>query len=140
MMRVMRARIFLRASGPVLVAISAFLPGCGAPAPAERSSLRARLARVGLELLSEDEARLPSEARGRYLPCRVVPGFRPPPLEEHPAGYLIVGVDGHPAPDARAILTALEGWAPGRPLSLTIRRNPYLLAEAEWWEAEVRLR
>jgi len=116
------------------------LAGCGAPMPAERNSLSYRLAKVGLELLSEDQAQLPPAERGRYVPCRVIPGFPRPPLEEHPAGYLIVGVDGQPAPSAQAILTALEAWWPGRQISLKVRRNPYLLAEAEWWEADVRLR
>ena len=129
---VMRASLLL----PLLIII----PGCSAPAPAGPASLSARLARVGLELLSEDEARLPPPERGRYVPCRVIPGFPRPPLPEHPAGYLIVGMNGGPAPDAKAILRVLAEWTPGQPLLLTVRRNPYLQAEAEWWEAEVKLR
>ena len=116
------------------------LPACSAPSPAEKAPLSARLARVGLQLVSEDDAGVPASERGRYLPCRVIPRFPRPPLEDHPAGYLIVGVDGRPAPDSRTILRALENWTPGQPLRLTVWRNPYLLAESEFWQADVTLR
>ena len=120
--------------------LPALLPACSGPAPAEKAPLSARLARVGLQLVSEEDAGVPPSERGRYLPCRVVHGFPRPPLEDHPAGYLIVEVGGYPAADRRAILRALDDWTPGQPLRLRVQRNPYRLAEAEWWEAWVSLR
>jgi len=99
-----------------------------------------KLARVGLELVSENQAGIPPDRRGRYLPCRVIPGFRGPALAPHPAGYLMVGVRGNRSVDAAGIRAALAAWRPGETLNLTIRRNPYRLDSTEWWESEVILR
>jgi len=74
------------------------------------------------------------------VPCRVKPGFRQPALAPHPAGYLITGMGRAAAGDAQAIWRALAEWRRGKALRLAVRRNPYLSAEAEWWEAEVELR
>jgi hypothetical protein len=99
-----------------------------------------KLSLVGLEVVDETSALVPSEDRGRYLPVRVIPGFPDPALQSDPAGYIIVGVGGRPVQKSAEIAWALEAWQPGETLLLTVRRNPYLAADAGWWEAEVRLR
>jgi S1-C subfamily serine protease len=98
-----------------------------------------KLRRVGLELVGEAAAGIPPDRHGRYLPCRVIPGCENPALAPHPAGYLLVGVDGKPTADAGAIRAALAAWRPGEVLSVTVRRNPYRFDRNEWWESEVRL-
>lgn len=118
------------------------IAGCATgPTPEARTlTLPERLAGVGLEVVNEDEARIPAAERGRFVPVRVLPGFPSPALPEHAAGYLIVGVDGRLSDDADAILHALQAWVPGETLKIRARRNPYLLPATEWWEAEVLLR
>ena len=120
----------LRAT-PIWAALGAL--GCAAP------PVKVKLARVGLELLSEGEAGIPERESGRYVPCRVRADFPRPALPPHPAGYLFVGVDGA-ARDAKRILEALKAWRPGETIRLTVRRNPFLEPRAEWWEYEVHLR
>ena len=73
--------------------------------------VRDKLESAGLELVDERVARVPARERGRYLPCRVVPGAREPALDPHAAGYLIVGVDGREAESASEIFEALEEWS-----------------------------
>ena len=120
----------LHSLGILLLSITS---GCTGSPPAE-----VNLARVGLELLSEDEAGIPDAERGRYLPCRVPEDFPEPALPPHPAGYLFVGVDGRPR-KAAEIRRALRGLKTGESRKFTIRRNPYLQTQTEWWEADVRL-
>jgi hypothetical protein len=97
------------------------------------------LLELGLEPVNEEEARIPAGERGRYLPCRVIPGFPAPALEPHWAGYLIAGIDGK-LQDAESIRRALAGWSAGETLVLKVRLNRYMQMDPEWWEAEVRLR
>ncbi len=113
--------------------------GCaGRPvADAPSLDLDRRMASMGLERLSEKEACLPPPERGRYVPCRVIPGSRNPVLPEHPAGYLIVRVEGRPSATAGEIRKALLHAEPGGTLKLVVRRNPYLDAVPEWWETTV---
>jgi hypothetical protein len=111
----------------------------GAGAPGSSSGWSRGLLELGLEPLGEEEARIPAAERGRYVPCRVIPGFPAPALEPHPAGYLIAGA-GDALLDASATRRALAAWSPGETLVLKVRRNPYAQPDAEWWEAEVRLR
>jgi hypothetical protein len=113
--------------------------GCaGKAAAGDRSSgVDRKLAAVGLERLSDLEAHVPAPERGRYIPCRVIRGFPNPALPEHPAGYLIVRVEGQPASSASQLLAALEDAEPGRRLRLLVRRNSYLDASPEWWESTV---
>jgi len=102
-----------------------------------------KLARVGLELVGEEEARVPAPERGRLVPCRTISGAAHPALPHHPAGYLLVKVLGAPGGDGggeKAILEALESWRPGQTLLLRVRRNPYTMEGTEWWEADVKLR
>jgi hypothetical protein len=117
-----------------------FLSGCATAPRRSPGSVSDKLARAGLELVSENQAGIPPDRRGRYLPCRVIPGSRSPALAPHPAGYLMVGVRGKRSVDASVIRAALAAWGPGETLHLTIRRNPYRLDAAEWWESEVSLR
>ena len=107
---------------------------------AKPSDLRSKLALVGLEMITEEEALIPAREAGRYVPVRVNSSFPRPALEPHPAGYLIVGVNRRPAADVDAISQALSQWRPGETLVLTVRRNPYLQGETDWWEADVQLR
>jgi len=114
-----------------LAAISSHA-GCAGP------TVEAKLARVGLELVSEEEAGVPAVERGRYLPCQVIEGFPETALPPHPAGYLFVGVDRQPCA-ADEITQALREWAPGETRTFTVRRNPYLLPQTVWWEYDVHL-
>lgn len=113
--------------------------GCAGKSAAEVRSagLDRKLASVGLERLNDLEAHVPAPERGRYVPCRVIRGFPNPALPEHPAGYLIVGVEGRPSSSAPELLSALEAAEPGQRLRLLVRRNPYLDASPEWWESTV---
>ena len=105
-------------------------PGAVAEA---RASVESKLARVGLELITEREAGIPETELGRYVPCRVLDGVSAP-LAADPAGYLIVGFDGRLADDASRILAALATWQVGETISLWVRRNPFLAGEPDWWE------
>ncbi len=98
-----------------------------------------KLARVGLKIVSEREALIPPADRGKYLPCRVLPGFPDPALPDHPAGYLILGAGARSSPGKKEILRALSDWKAGEFLSLTVRRNPYL-SGGDWYEVKVSLR
>jgi hypothetical protein len=115
---------------------AAWVSGC---ATFPKEPVSAKLRRVGLELVTDAEAFVPPSERGRCLPCRVLAGFPAPALPEHPAGYLITGVEGKAA-GARAILKALEEWKPGETLELMVRRNPYADAGPESWDARVLLK
>lgn len=119
------------------------ISACASQEAAESAKVREKLARLGLELISENEALIPAELAGHFVPVRVISGFVRPALEPHPAGYLMVGVNRRPGANADAILCALTQWSPGETLVLTIRRNPYLQGvggEPGWWEADVKLR
>ena len=96
-------------------------------------SVESKLARVGLELISEREAGIPPSEQGRYVPCRVLTGVSAP-LTPDPAGYLIVGFDGELVYDAGRILSVLGSWRSGETISLWVRRNPHLAGEPDWWE------
>ncbi len=96
-------------------------------------SVQSKLARLGLELITERDAGIPERERGRYVPCRVLAGSSAP-LAPDPAGYLIVGFDGQLADDASKILVVLDRWRVGETISLWVRRNPFLAAEPDWWE------
>ncbi len=113
--------------------------GCAAPRSLEPAELRARLAKLGLAIIDEEEAFIPAAERGRAVPCRTIPGFRRPVLPEHPAGYLIIGVAGRRIESAPEILAAMSRWPPGEKIEVLVRRNPYLLQEPESWDAEVQL-
>jgi hypothetical protein len=132
-----RRRGALHASLQISLWGSLLLSGCAGPGAASSPGAREKLSRLGLELVSEKEAAIPAQEAGRYVPCRVIPGFPRPALDPHPAGYLIVGVDRRPAPNAEAILQAVAGWGPGETLVLTVRRNPYVEGGSGWWEADV---
>jgi len=116
-----------------------FAAGCATARARSGETVSAKLARVGLELVGEREAGIPADRLGRYVPCRVIPGFRRPSLPPHPAGYLLVGVRGQGSEDAEVIRAALEAWRPGEVLHLMVRRNPYRLDSTQWWESEVAL-
>ena len=122
--------------------LSCALGGCAGTGSSARSGAAEKLARIGLEILADEEAGIPAPERGRFIPCRVLPGRPDAALEDHPAGYLLVGVEGQGAGGrgAEAILRALAAWEPGEDLPLIIRRNPYLDTGSEWWERTVRLR
>jgi S1-C subfamily serine protease len=139
--RAMRQRIEPELIGWAAVALLSMplAGGCaGKPAAEVRPSGPDRkLASVGLERLSDLEAHVPAPERGRYVPCRVIRGFPNPALPEHPAGYLIVRVEGQPSSSASEILAALADSEPGQRLRLVVRRNPYLDASPEWWESTV---
>ncbi len=96
-------------------------------------SVQSKLARVGLELITERDAGIPARESGRYVPCRVLVGSSAP-LAPDPAGYLIVGFGGQLADDASKILVVLDRWQVGETISLWVRRNPFLAAEPDWWE------
>ncbi len=118
-----------------LVAV-AWISGC---ATYPKEPVGAKLHRVGLEIVTDAQAQVPPAERGRYVPCRVLPGYPSPALPEHPAGYLIDGVAGKAA-GADAIWKALEDWRPGETLELKVRRNPYADAGPESWDARVLLK
>ena len=122
---------------PIWVVVSA-LSGCAfstAPGAAQRvESVESKLARVGLELVSEREAGIPEKEWGRYVPCRTIASGAP--LPEDPAGYLIVGFEGQLSGDASEILAALRDWQKGQTISLWVRRNHYLSADPDWWEVD----
>ena len=102
--------------------VAAILSGCAPREPAPDVSLEEKLARVGLERISEQAAWVPPIARGRYVPCRVIDGGSSPgPLPPHPAGYLLVGVTDSGDGTASATLEALAAWSPGKFLTLTVR-------------------
>jgi S1-C subfamily serine protease len=132
----------MRAYRPLIASsILALLgPGCGSTPLSAPQTARERLLGVGIELVSESEARVPPAETGRCLPIRVIPGFQRPVLPDHPAGYLIVGVERRAAVDAEEILRAVAAARPGEPLELTVRRNPYVEAGSEWWEAELTVK
>ena len=115
------------------------LGGCVMPRGASELGVEGKLAKVGIQLVSEDEALLPAGERGRYLPCRGVPGVPGAALDTHPAGYLLVGVVGEATDDAAAIREALRSWSPGEVLVLRVRRNPHRSPASEWWERDVRM-
>lgn len=102
-------------------------------------AVREKLAVAGLELMDESVARVPAAQRGRYLPCRVMSGVSGAALEPHPAGYLIVGVNGREASRSGDILEAIERWREDVPLRLWVRRNPFTSTAPEWWEGDVIL-
>src|SRR5262245_14233815 len=54
-------------------AFAAGAAGCAGPSPREAEPVSRKLARVGLELESEEQARVPSAERGRWVPVRVIP-------------------------------------------------------------------
>ena len=60
-------------------------------------------------------------------------------MPPHPAGYLIIGVEGEVIPDRQALWTALSAWTIDQPLSVRFRRNPHRQIEETWWEVDVRL-
>jgi hypothetical protein len=130
----------MRRAVPVVLAI---LPvagaGCAAGAtPREaEASAAAKLARVGLEVVTDEEARVPPADRGRWIACRVIPGFREPPAPEHPAGYLIASVGRQAGMTRRDMERAIAAWKEGERLILTIRRNPYFPGEPDWYEVNV---
>lgn len=98
-------------------------------------TVESKLARVGLELITESEAAIPESERGRWVPCRVRErGASRSVLPADPAGYLIVGFDGQLANDAGRIREFLERWQEGETISLWVRRNPFLAAYPDWWE------
>lgn len=117
----------------------ALLAGCAGRSTLEPLSLHAKLAQVGLEPLSEQEAQIPPSERGHFVPVRVLAGFPIPALPRHPAGYLLVGIDGRVTKSADVIRDALRAWKPGEVLKVTARRNPYRLPATEWWEVELDL-
>ena len=122
------------------LAVALVVAGCAGTSPYRLDAVREKLARVGLDTLSEEEAYVPASEHGRSIPCRVIAGFEGPPVPAHPAGYLITGVDRGRETTRAGILEALAAWAPGETLTLTLRRNRYLDDEAAWYEVEVPVR
>jgi len=115
---------------------AAWISGC---ATYPKEPVEAKLRRVGLEIVTDADAQVPPAERGRYVPCRVLPGYPSPALPVHPAGYLITGVEGKAA-GAEVTLKALEDWRPGDILVLRVRRNPFADAGPESWDARVLLK
>jgi hypothetical protein len=113
------------------------LCGCSLGHAILGTSWRYHLERVGLEPLSEEDARIPLDERGRYIPCRVMPGYPTPALPPHRAGYLLVAVQGAAEEDAEAMMDALNAWRPGTFIKVKARRNHYCGAPWEWWEKVV---
>ncbi len=120
----------------VLVLLSFGLVGCAGLSLNDSGAIEEKLARMGLRRLSERQALIPEGEAGRWLPVEVMPGSRSP-LEEHPAGYLIVGIERGRPGDVEEILSALADWGPGRSLELVVRRNPYRGARNESWDVEL---
>jgi hypothetical protein len=120
-------------------ALLAAAAGCaGAPTPrAARESTTVKLARVGLEVLPDEEAGVPAADRTRWIPVRVVAGFPQPPVPEHAAGYLITSVGRRAGLTRRDMEMEIAEWEEGKRLVLTIRRNPHLAAEPDWYEVNV---
>ena len=110
--------------------------GCATLSFSDSGPIEEKLARMGLRRLSEQQALIPKERSGRWLPVEVMPGSSSP-LEEHPAGYLIVGIERGRPGDVAEILSAIEDWGPGRSLELVVRRNPYRGARNESWDVEL---
>lgn len=106
------------------------------PSVNDERSARGKLATVGVRVIDPFEANLPPDEITKVIPCRVDPRVEEPALPPHPAGYLLVGVDGEICSPAR-IWQELETWTRARPIRLVVRRNPHLPFETEWWEAEV---
>ncbi len=128
-----------------VIAISTVFAGaCRQLDPLVGLSPEGKLARVGLQVISEELAAVPKAKRGRAVPCRVIderstgPG-RAAALAPWPGGYLIVGVDGVEAESSEEILAALADWQRGEIVSLRVRRNPYLSPETGWWEVQLQL-
>ena len=117
-----------------------FACGCAGTRTAPRPDERATLSRVGLVLLPEDEALIPPEDRGKYLPCRVKRDYPQPPVPPHPAGYLIVGINKVRGAGAAHLREKLAAWESGEVLVLGIRRNPYRQDAPAWYEIEVKVR
>ncbi|MEM7262750.1 MAG: hypothetical protein AAF488_12225 [Planctomycetota bacterium] len=101
--------------------------------------IRSKLARVGLIWISAEEAGLPPEEARRFLAVVPSPRVEEPALPHHPSGYLLVGVDRALADDRTEILRALREWDPGRPILVSVRRNPHRAIDVDWWEADVQL-
>jgi hypothetical protein len=113
--------------------------GCkSGPTPIEaRASATAKLAQVGLEVVSDDAAGMPPAERLRWIPCRVVPGFPRPPVPDHVDGYLITNIDRSTGLTRRDMESKIAAWKEGDRLIFTIVRNPYLAAEPGWYEVNV---
>ncbi len=120
---------------PISVVVSA-LSGCAFSTARDGAgrveSVASKLARVGLELVSQRQAGIPEMEWGKYVPCRTLASGSP--LPEDPAGYLIVGFGGRLSGDAGEILAALREWQKGQTISLWVRRNHYLSVNPDWWE------
>ncbi|MCA8960034.1 MAG: hypothetical protein KDC38_05955 [Planctomycetes bacterium] len=103
------------------------------------AAIRVKLRRVGLDLLTADQARLPDDERGRYVAVRTLPEFESPALPHHPSGYLFVAIDDRPVEDSSEVFALLRDWEVDRPVTLTARLNPNLAIDVEWWEVHVKL-
>ena len=112
------------------------LLGCASLPYSDSGGVEEKLARLGLRRLSEQQALIPSDRIGRWLPVEVMTGSSSP-LEKHPSGYLIVGIERDRPGDVSEILSAIEDWGPGRSLELVVRRNPYRGAGNESWDVEL---
>ncbi len=101
--------------------------------------IRAKLRRVGLELVDPARANVPDDEQPRVLAVRTLREATVQALPPRRGGYLLVGVDRHYVDDAREILAALRDWDSSTPVVVTARRNPYGPSGLDFWESEVRL-
>ena len=114
--------------------------GCVGTQSGPRPDERDTLARIGLVCITEEEAHIPPEDRGKFVPCRVRPDCLQSPVPPHPAGYLIVGINKERGAGAAQLRRQLAAWKPGETLVLGIQRNPYLQDVPAWYEIEVKVR
>ena len=124
---------------PGLAVLVVAAGGCtSAPPPVEvKASAASKLARVGLEVVSDESAGMPPADRLKWIPCRVVSGFPQPPVPDHVDGYLITSIGRRAGLTRRDMEKEIAAWKDGERLVFTIVRNPYLAAESGWYEVNV---
>ncbi len=103
-------------------------------------ALQKKLKPLGIRILTEREARIPKEERGKYLPLRAIPGHKPMSLEPCQSGYLLTSIQGVEKSDIETFIRVLTAWRSGEQLTLKVRRNPHLQIASEWWERELVLK
>ena len=111
--------------------LAAAFAACQSIGP-RRLSVDERLARLGLEIVTD--ASQTSDAAVRVA---VKPGAEQPALVPHPAGYSIIAAGDPPRPGRGEILRAIERAEPGSRLRLVVRREPALPSDPDFWELKL---